>query len=121
MAYATTTELQAYLGGTLPPSPQRLLDRASELIDYATFGQIDISIDEQKDAAKLSTCQQVEYWIQVGENIDIDGIKLDSISIGTYQAVYNNDAGSKSFSTLAPRARRTLFLSGMLFRGVRMI
>lgn len=131
MAYATGAELQAYLGGaSLPSDASRLLNRASDLIDYATFGKINQTNAEQMLTAKNATCAQVEYWINVGEQIDIAGSQsqFDSISIGTFQMSKSTSSNSKSKSSgtsqtdaIAPRAKRILFLGGMLYRGVRMI
>lgn len=126
MAYATTTELQEYLGGaSLPSDANRLLERASDLVDYATFGKLDPTDTEQMDVAKKATCAQVEYWMSVGENIDVSGSSYNSISIGTYSATFSNSSSSKSTGNqelaMAPRARRILFLAGYTYRGVRMI
>lgn len=118
MAYATTSDLQTYLGGSLPPNPTRLLERASELIDYITFGRINTSITEQADAAKKATCQQVEFWMQVGEDRDISDDQYESLRIGSWSATYNTDY---VLGVVSPRAKRTLHLAGMLYRGVRMI
>jgi hypothetical protein len=122
MAYATSDELQAYLGGSaLPSDANRLLERASDLIDYATYGKINISDTEQLAVAKKATCAQVEYWISVGENIDISGYEFESISIGTFQMTKPDNVGGSNQQALAPRTRRILFLAGMLYRGVKMI
>ena len=118
MAYATTTQLQTYLGGTLPSGAQRLLDNASALIDQYTLGRIDTTITAEANAAQLATCQQVEYWIAIGLDVAVTGFIYDSYSIGTFQATLNpNNAGVK----LAPYAKATLFNAGLGFRGVRMI
>lgn len=118
MAYATTTDLQTYLGGSLPPNPQRLLDRATEVIEYYTFGKIQTSNADEAEVASKATCQQVEFWMQQGEDGDISGNQYKQISIGTWNATFADGFQSPS---LAPRAKRTLFLAGMLYRGVRMI
>jgi hypothetical protein len=119
MAYATTVQLQAYLGGgALPPNAARLLDRASELIDYITMGRIETSIVEQANAAQKATCQQVEFWMQVGEDRDINNDQYESLRIGSWSATYNTDY---VLNVISPRAKRTLYLAGMLYRGVRMI
>lgn len=127
MAYATTTQLQAYLGGaSLPADAQRLLDRASDLVDYLTLGRIDTTVTEQANAAKNATCAQVEYWMTMGEQTDISSSSTTSISIGTFQM---SDSGSSSNQStqlgskhaMAPRARRILFLAGLAYSGVRMI
>lgn len=121
MAYATTAQLTAYLGYPSPSNATNLLERASDVIDYATMGRIDVTDTEQASVAQKATCQQVEYWLEVGVESDISGAEYKSISIGTFQATYNTDGQGIKSNTLAPRARRTLFLGGMLYRGVRMI
>ena len=121
MAYATTTDLASYLGVTvasLPTNSAILLERASELIDYYTFNKIQVSIPTEANVAKRATCQQVEYWFQVGEDNDVTGNQYKQISIGTWNASFRDDF---KMPTIAPRAKRTLFLGGMLFRGVKMI
>ena len=127
MAYATTTELQAYLGtASLPADAQRLLDRASDLVDFVTLGKINVSIPYQEQAAQNATCAQVEYWITMGEDTDISGASYESISIGTFQMTTSSSDSAKTQSLgskhgLAPRAGRILFLAGMTYRGVRQI
>lgn len=115
MAYATKADLAAFTGlleTELPADSDRLLQRASELVDVATMGRIDPSVTEQAEAAKNATCAQVEYWLQVGEEMDIFGLK-DGIAIGSFRTDSLPQA-------LAPRARRYLFLAGLLYRGVGM-
>jgi hypothetical protein len=128
MAYATIAQLQVYLGGaSLPADAQRLLERASDLIDYSTFGKLDPNDSGQMEAAKNATCAQVEYWLQVGEDVDLSGYTFDSISIGTYQMTKatasssSANRGGVNQDAMAPRARRILFLAGLGYRGVRMI
>jgi hypothetical protein len=121
MAYATLAQLASYLGvaqSALPSNANILLDRASDLIDYITLGRIEIADAEQAAVAQKATCQQVEYMIEYGE-IDKDENAYKSVSIGTFSATFGDK--SSGMKTLSPRARRTLFLAGMLYRGVRMI
>jgi len=122
MAYATPTQLAAFLGvniSDLPANAASILEQASDVIDWATFGRIDVAESDQAAAAQKATCQQYEYWDSVGAESDITGMNFKSVSIGTFSAQYADQ--SKQLPTLAPRARRTLFLAGMLYRGVRMI
>lgn len=113
MAYATTSELATYLGiaeADLPPDAARQLERASELIDYATMNRT--TATENADPAKRATMAQVEFWLEAGEEADIYGAKnFQSHSIGgvTIQG---------RISELAPRAKRILVLEGLLYRGV---
>lgn len=112
MAYATNTDLSFYLGvpiEELPTDTDRLLTRASELIDIATMGRA----TENDAAVKTATMAQVEFWLEIGEESDIIGAKnFRSHSIGglTLQG---------RMSEMAPRARRILSLEGLLYRGVR--
>jgi hypothetical protein len=121
MAYATLAQLASYLGvaqSALPQNANILLDRASDLIDYITLGRIDSSDTSQATTAQKATCQQVEYMIEHGE-LDKSENGYKSLSIGNFSATFSDK--SEGMKTLAPRARRTLFLAGMLYRGVRMI
>ena len=121
MAYATTTDLATYLGvtvGSLPSNASILLERASDVIDYATMGRLDVTDTTQANVAKKATCQQVEQFILVGTEYDISGREYEQLSIGSWSANWKD---SDTNLTIAPRARRTLFLAGYLYRGVRMI
>lgn len=121
MAYATEQDLADYLGvslADLPDDAERLLERASEDIDYYTLGRA-----TQSEATKLATCAQIEMWLEVGEETDIRGA-LQSFSIGRWSATYAGAAGGAGSGggppALAPRARRHLLLAGLLYRGVAM-
>lgn len=121
MAYATTADLATYLGvtvGSLPSNANILLERATDIIDYATMGRLDVTDTTQANVAKKATCQQAEYYITIGTDYDISGRDYEQLSIGSWSANFRDDS---STPTIAPRARRTLFLAGYLYRGVRMI
>lgn len=122
MVYATKADLADYIGieGTnLPVDAERLLERASELMDAATLGRIDQENTNHMEAAKNATCAQVEYWIQTGEQQDVSG-PIEGYSIGSLQIQYGSGADRVSPTVLAPRSRRYLFLAGLLYRGVSM-
>lgn len=111
MAYATKADLARYLGvneSDLPADVERLLERASELIDEATMGRIDVT--KHADVAKLAVCAQYEYWREVDETLDVTGAP-ESFSVSDFSM-------QGRMATLAPRARRHLLLSGLLYRGV---
>lgn len=119
MAYATEQDLADYLGvslADLPSDSERLLERASEDVDYYTLGRA-----TQGEATKLATCAQVEMWLEVGEETSIRGA-LASFSIGRWSATYANVSGGSGGGppALAPRAKRHLLLAGLLYRGVKM-
>jgi hypothetical protein len=116
MAYATTADLATYLGipeADLPADSTRQLQRASELLDYATMGRT--TATETADAAKSATMAQVEFWLEAGEESDIYGSKnFRSHSIGGVSI-------QGRISELAPRAKRILSAEGLLYRGVSQI
>lgn len=124
MAYATPAELANYVSSAiiLPSTAEqlRLLERASEQVDYLTLGRIDTSNPEHAEAAKNATMAQVEFWFEAGESVDI-GQAVGSYSIGKLSINYGGASAGKQGTqvSLAPRARRYLFLAGLLYRGVR--
>ena len=88
-AYATTAELAAWLGTDAPADAERLLRRASELLDatvcvaYAVDAATGLPADS--DAAEAlcdAACAQVEQWVEVGEAHDIDGVAGTPVRIG---------------------------------------
>lgn len=114
MAFATTDDLQDYLGVTraLPQDAQRLLERASELIEYVTLNRIDSSAPEDVTAAQKATCAQVEFWLETDESHAVLAPREGSVSqIGSLQV--------QNPSQLSPRARMILSTAGLLYRGVR--
>ena len=119
MAYATVQDLADYLGvseADLPADAERLLQRASEEIDYWTLGQATPS-----EATRLAVCAQVEWWLQLRETLGTELAGLDnirSISLGKWSMTFG-DGASGGMRGLAPRARQYLLLAGLLFRGVR--
>ncbi len=123
MAYATPADLAAYVSEaiTLPSTQEqlRLLERASEQVDYLTLGRIDTGNPEHAEAAKLATSAQVEFWLDSGESVDM-GSAIGSYSIGKMSINYGGGGAGRQGTqgTLAPRARRYLFLAGLLYRGV---
>lgn len=120
MAYATLAHLADWLmipQDQLNANSSRYLWRASELIDYVTFGKIDPDNEEQMEYVISAVCCQVEYWLTVGE-LDTQS-PVSSYNIGNFSVNYasGTDGGAKA---LSPRARRFLVLSGLLYRGVGM-
>jgi|SRR5690625_190827 len=116
MAYATEAELAAYLGiseDDLPDESERLLDRASELIDEATRGRA------TGEAASKATCAQVEFWLEVDEEHDIEG-PIQGVIIGRLQIQYGAGPNRIAPTYLAPRARRYLRNAGLLYAAVGM-
>jgi hypothetical protein len=114
MAYATTADLQDYLGAEseLPADAGRLLERASELIAYVCQPTRQIETDEE-GAAVLSkaTCAQVEFWMTTDESHAILA-PTGSHSIGSLSI-------SDQPGQIAPRARIILAPAGLMRRRVR--
>jgi hypothetical protein len=129
-AYATTAQLADYLDvheSVLPMDAARLLERATELVQYATLTGVpvpedseEVPVDEDvltvtetlQIACQKAVCAQVEYWIEQGEGAAISG-PVKSFSIGKFSM-------QGEIPTLAPRARQFLVLAGLLYRGVGM-
>ena len=123
-AYATRSDLAAYVGSSVPlPSndeQDRKLLRASEHIDYVTLGRIDSDNESHLEAAKMATVAQVEFWLNEGEEVSSAGA-VSSYSVGTLDVNFGGAAPGVggTIPRLAPRARNYLFLAGLLYRGVR--
>lgn len=112
--YATPAQLETYLPPnlTMPEDAQRLLERASDRVDdfvLAGFGLDPITQlpRDEKVAWALAdaTCAQVEFWLEVGEEHDVDGIRGD---ISVPGVAY------PSPPTLAPRARSVLTRASLM-------
>lgn len=104
MAYATAEQLETYIGPlrTLPDDADevtRLLERASDLLDDATFqaSAADDLTAEQTGHLADATCAQVESWLEWGEDQAIVGfsgqVSIRSLQIANLPPV------------LSPRAR----------------
>jgi len=125
--YAVESDLLNYLGlqlsEELPADFGRLLKRASELIQYATQGNVIITLEDHLDALKQATCAQVEYWIEATENAAISGNDVDSFSLGDLSMNFGKGSSSASSTQrqLAPRARIYLLSEGLLYRGINSI
>jgi hypothetical protein len=123
MNYATKEELAVWLGYTtqtgdpdvslLPANVDKLLANASRVIDQATLGQINVDNQTHLDVAKNATTAQCEYWIDgPGESVDINP------NMSGYNAGKTSFQFVNGIPKLAPRARRELWLGGLLNRRV---
>lgn len=117
--YATTAELADYLGvdeADLPSDASRLLDRASEVVDYLTLNRVDTDDIDNLQAAQKATCAQVEFWIENGEGAEFQG-NVKSYSIGKTSVTFASGSdGGGSDTKFAPRTIRTLKLAGLMNR-----
>lgn len=123
--YATSAQLTARLSSayTLPANADQLLVKASELIDFATMGRAELAWNQVADATHAqadidaiktllsnATCDQVEYWLEVGEESDVVALQ-GAVNGGRLQI-------SKSPGTLGQRALRQLIRAGLFWAGV---
>jgi hypothetical protein len=111
--YATKTDLDAFLGVASPTDAERLLLRASELLDAVCVAAFDVDSDtdlpaDTDIAAALrdAACAQVEQWVEVGEANAIDGLDGTQFSLSGYSG--------RRAPRLAPRARDILHAAGLL-------
>lgn len=117
-AYATVDDLTAWL----PPSvtfdegdAPRLLMRASELMDQTVraFYSVDangIPTDTATATAlNKATCAQVEQWLEVGEENDIDGLAGTNVAVAGKSGYVGYRA-----TELSSRAFRLLSNAGLL-------
>ncbi|MCE5200840.1 MAG: hypothetical protein ABFD54_05720 [Armatimonadota bacterium] len=119
MSYATSADITIYTGiaaDVLPADIDRLITRASEMMDDITPVSIDPNNAAHLAAAKKAVCAQVEFWLEVGEDRDISG------PVEEYTAskvTIKNGQGSNRIAPayLAPRARRALLKAGLLYAG----
>lgn len=117
MAYATKTDVASYMGvneSELPADIDRLLERASELMDSVTFGFLEQTNDQDYlDAAQKATSAQIEYWLNsAGEQTDVQG-NVENYSVGSFSLEM-----SGGIPKLAPRAHRFLRYVGLMNKGV---
>jgi hypothetical protein len=123
--YASTDQLADRLspGYTMPSDDDalKLLTKASELVDYATLGRAQRAFSDTTTPAEvieaLSTavCDQVEFWLEVGEEHDVLGLpKNSSLQGGRVQV-------QRMPGYLGRRAQRTLSQSGLLWAGARSV
>jgi hypothetical protein len=81
------------------------------------MGQIDPANIKHVEVAKNATTAQCEYWIDgVGESSDIHP-NVGGYTAGKFSVQFNGGSMPK----LAPRARRELWLGGLLNRRVTSI
>lgn len=119
--FATTEQLTARLSSSyaVPADATKLLVKASELIDYATMGWAQRAFDDDSDTddanAKIAgladaTCDQVEYWLEVGEEHDVVGLR-GSLQGGRVQV-------QRMPGYLGQRTLRTLIRLGIYYGGI---
>lgn len=126
MAYATTADLDTYLGDeAAPANAATLLGRASVYVDdlligavYATDEDGNPTDTDVAEALQQATCAQVHYWMQLGNttgsetgdggwrDVTIGNVRMSRVSGGSGQ--------TGTVATHSPDAIRFLRLAGLL-------
>ena len=113
VSYATSSDYTTYAGGVAPSDITRLLLRASELIDskVTTSFLVNTGTSLPSDATvaaalRDATCAQVEFWQEVSEGNDIDGLAGTQITVSGFTG--------KRAPRLAPRALDILRQYGLI-------
>lgn len=130
MAYATTEDLEAYLGDgvTLPGNAATLLDRASVYVDdiligafYQVDGDGNPTDPDVAEALKQATCAQVQYWSETGNASGVEGaddwgtVSIGNVSLSrTARTGSGSRSGGSTTTTFSPDAIRYLRLAGLL-------
>lgn len=107
VAYATAAEYETWSGQSAPSSIERLLTRASGLLDATVTASFVVDSDSglpadaaEAEALRDAACAQVRFWVETGEEHDIDGLAGTTVSIG--------GVSGKRPPVLAPQALRIL-------------
>lgn len=116
-ALATESDLTDWLpDGTVVADAARLLARASQRIDATVLAVFDVDTDTQMPtdtdvaaALRDATCAQVEQWLEVGEENDIDGLAGTQIAVTGFSG--------KRAPRIAPRALDILRDAGLMNQG----
>ncbi|MGW4810551.1 hypothetical protein ACWEPB_02750 [Kitasatospora cineracea] len=90
--YATGSDYQAYTGQAPDADTDRLLTRASQMLDALVFRMCwyvaDPATGLPTDAAvaaafRDSVCAQVEWWSELGDPLGVVGVGWGTVHIGT--------------------------------------
>lgn len=125
VVYATNEQIAEYMGideEDLPSNIETLKNRAIDLIDYVTLNKIPdyyLDSDDEFTNTDIETAVSkamgaiIQYWEEMDETMDIYG-QISSFQISKFSMVFKDG----KTPVLAPRAKRILFLVGLMFRGV---
>lgn len=112
--YATAAQYQAYSGQTPPADIDRLLARASELIDSdvtmtAWYDTDDAGLPTNTGVAAAfanATAAQVEFWTKgPGEGVDVSG-PIQGVSLGALSIQYGAGDNRLGPTTIGERVYR---------------
>lgn len=124
MTYATAADVGTWLGGTTPADADRLLSRASDLLDETLLTAVydtdtaGLPTDSTVAAAlRDAACAQVEFWTVGDEEDDILG-PVQGVAVAGLQVQYGAGDNRATPMYLAPRAARILRTAGLLTAAV---
>ena len=122
--YATSGDLAEYLQDAPPENADRLLIRASELIDRMLFtARYDVDVDGDPTdtgviaALKKATCAQVAWWIETGDEWGL-GTAYSSMSIGSVSLSRAQSGGGEASSRIGPDVWAALAEGGLTGHGI---
>lgn len=132
MPYATGQDVADYLAvdeGSLPSDIDRLLERASEDVDYWTRGRAALASMDGAVAVKNAVCALIENWMKGGEPTAAATGDISSYTAGKVSVTYATGGGVSSAKSvqspagnkLPPRAYQFLLNAGLLSAGVPML
>ena len=109
--YATGAEFTTYSGQAVPADIDRLLARASDLIDSQVTSMYSLETDGTftetavADVFRDATCAQVEWWLATGDEVEATA-RFKSPGVGGLDV-------TSSGLRLAPRAADALDRAGL--------
>ena len=126
LKWTTEEEFQLYLGDdVLPENSNACLHYAESMIDFATMNKVSILVkkealnEELLELVKQATYAQAHYLGTVGLEQDMmSGGSIQSFSLGKLNMSFT-DGVSRS-GQLSPQALRILWLTGLMYRGVKL-
>lgn len=116
MGYTTVVGISEYMSvdeEDLPNDINRMIDRASDLIDYYSLGNVDSDNSRHIEVAKKATNAQVEFWLNTNDELNIMHV-FQGIQAGGDISIDRDG----QLPELAPRARQALVLGGLYNRSV---
>ena len=130
--YATPQNVADYMGiplVDLPSDINRLIDRATDLVDYCVMNRIrtfylnddktEIADETTREYVQKATSSQVEYYINNGEQTDEAQVTgISGFAVGNFNMQLGGNTSTQILPIVAPRCKRYLFLAGLLYRGV---
>jgi hypothetical protein len=118
-AYATSGDLADYLQDAPPDNADRLLVRATDIIDRLLLAAR-YRLDDDGNAAdadviealKKATCAQVAWWIETGDEWGL-GANYQSVSIGSVSLSRGQSGGGAASARVGPDVWAALAQAGL--------